>query len=341
MKVIRIILSVIIAIVTILSLLSCAAEKNPEESDYHPKINAPDNYKDNDVWYCNLFRSTGTPPFSLPDSAKIQNGYFKNYCTGVSRKYYDSFLSDMKSDGFSLVTMKYSDFLFRDDCMIFSDYNEDDGDWYVCWYQKSPYSPQDGISYDEAASDLMTDKDESLSKIRLHPIDITPEGFYERTGGQIFAVPYYSYDGFKSSNQESLMFEDNEWYACSVYYIKGNDAFIASLECVSVCDIDGDGEEDVLLLSSGPTSGLFTFSVTCVTKRGVYDTIFNTDYGELGFFSKNGKIVVESVGYDSVHHYYDILLEEHNEEIILMLYDDAQALQIWGLPNSRMTGALF
>ncbi len=318
-----------------LTVVSCTNETRKEETDTDPETIESKRDSDYGIMFFNQFSSVGEPPFSFPDATEYLNGYYRFSYTDVPRGYYDSFLSGLNTAGFSLYSMKFSDFLFRDDCIILSKYTEEDGFFSVSWYQKSPYAPQNGISYEKAAALLMPDRENSLSKIPVHPIDITPEGFFERIGGQIFAVPYYSYDEFRNSGQESLMFEDNERYSCTVCYVNGTDSFVTSMERVAVCDIDGDGSDDVLLLSYGPTSGLYTFDVMCVTNHGVYDTVFNTDYYHLNFFDQNGKIALEGVGYDLTPHYFDILLEESGEETIVMLYENGKQLQIWGTPNRR------
>ena len=313
----------------------CTAKESVAELNYNPECLAPDRFESDEIWFCNRFSSVGNPPFSLPEATEYPNGYYRYSYTGVSREYYDSFLSELTADDFSLVTMKYSDFLFRDDCMVFSKYNNEDGFYSVSWYQKSPWAPDNGLSDEEASSILMPDEDDSLSRIPIHPIDITPEGFHERTGGQIFAVPYYSYDSFRHSGQDSLMFEDNERYGCSVRCVIGDRSYATSMESIAVYDVDQDGSNEVLLLSFGPTSGLFTFNVMCVTSQGVYDTIFCTEYYRLAFAGLNGKLVIEGVGYDSIHHYFDIRLVEDKGESIVMLYGEDESLTLWGIPNTR------
>ena len=319
-----------------LSIVSCINETGKEETDHELETIESKHGSDNGILTFDQFCSVGDPPFSLPDGTESLNGYYQFSYTDVPQGYYDSFLLGLKKDGFSLYSMKYNDFLFRDDCMILSKYIEEDGFFSVSWYQRSPYAPQNGITYEKAAALLMPNRENSLSKISVHPIDITPEGFFERTGGQMFAVPYYSYDDFRNSGQESLMFEDNEWYSCTVCYVNGTSSFLTSMERVAICDIDGDGSDDVLLLSYGPTSGLFTFDVMCVTSHGVYDTIFNTDFYDLSFFDQNGKIVIEGIGYDLIPHYFDVLLEESDRETIVMLYENGKRLQIWGNPNENI-----
>ena len=316
----------------VLLLGPCAINMAHGELNYDPEISAPDQYSDDGIWYCNRFASAGTPPFPLPEAAAYPGGNEYAY-TGVSRAYYDSFLSGLTADGFSLVRMKYSDFLFRDDCMVFSNYREDDGFFSAEWYRENPCAPKEGISYEEAASLILPDRDESLSPIPVHPVDITPDGFYDRTGGQIFAVPYYSYDSYRRSGYHDLLFEDNERYGCVVYYVNGDQFHALSMECIAVCDVDSDGSNEVLLLSHGPTSGVFTFIVTCITGQDAYNSTFCTEFYRLGFSGKDGKAVIEGVGYDSSQHFFDILLEKHNGEKIVMLYEDGKSLQVPWTPD--------
>ena len=287
--------------------------------------------QDRAPWYCNRL-SADTPPFSLPDGAQeTGNGEYG----GVSRAAYDAFVSDLQTDGFSYAKQKYSAFSFRDDCMVFLRYSEAGETLSLLWYQRSPFAPEKGISFEEAAALLSGNGGDSLSKIALHPIDVTPEGFYERTGGQMFAVPYYSYDSFRAGGADDLMFEDNEWYSCAIYYVNGDAVLPTTMQRVAVCDLDGDGSEEVLLLSYGPTSGLFTFDLAVVSKNGIYDTIFNIEHGTLRFSAQNSRIVIVKTDNDLTDHVYDIALKERHGETVVMLYEQGEPLTIWGSPNTR------
>ena len=333
----HIVLSLIFVMVFVLSILSSCQKSNmskdDETSSIQPRIQAPTLFQNSKLWFCNQFDSMGEPPFSLPEgSPVIDQGYRYYYSyNNFSVADCDSFVSNLEDSGFELVTMKYSRFLFRDDCMIFLNYSEDKELLTLSWYSRSQHANDDG----EVSSLSWYDGKDSLSKIKIHPIDVSPEGFYDLTGGQMFAVPYYSYDSFIASGQDSLMFEDNEYYNCSVCFVKDDTVLYTSMESVAVCDVDGDQLNDVLLLSFGPTSGLFTFNVTAVTKNGIYDTIFNTEYYKLGFEKKDDKIVIEGIGYDLKQHFFDIVLEKDGDETVVMLYDAGESLRLWGAPNTR------
>jgi hypothetical protein len=53
------------------------------------------------------------------------------------------------------------------------------------------------------------------------------------------------------------------------------------------------------------------------------DTIFNTGHGRLGFAHKDGKIVVEGVGYDLKQHFFDIFLEKDGDETVTLFFKKA------------------
>lgn len=253
--------------------------KEPETTEVAPTTPpATDPATEQDPWYSDRFRSLGEPPFSMPEGAKpdesTTEGTFK--CSNVSKEDYDAFLLDLKADGFLWIHLNSMDFMFRDDCMIFSEYyhvgTENIGTFSFYWYRESPYAPENGMSPEEAAKLLMPNREKSPSESMLHPIDVTPEGFYERTGGQLFAVPEFT--GYT-------------WCNSFLYYVNGSKAFNSSKERVAIADVNGDGKDEVLLLSNGPTSGVYTVLLKCITEQESLDTIlvgmeYNFRYDEDG-----------------------------------------------------------
>jgi len=318
-----------VLILMLFLLPACRKTGDQEKGDstfVFPKIQAPDFSQADGLWYCNRFESTGTPPFTLPaGSPETDTEYEYSYAyKQVSRADCDKFISELIDSGFEHVKMKFSSFFLRDDCMVFLKYIEEKKLLTLSWYARSPFAGN------ETVPAMSADSGDSLSKIALHPIDVTPEGFYELTGGRMLAYPYYSFDSFKASGQAELLIkENNEWYSCLVWYVKGDTHLITSMESVAVCDIDGDNENDVLLLSYGPTSGIFTFSVTAVTAGGTFANIFTTVYYSMGFADKDGKLVIEAVGYDQKQHFFDIVLENSEGNTVLRLYENGEPVGTW------------
>ncbi|MBO4477929.1 MAG: hypothetical protein J5757_06330 [Lachnospiraceae bacterium] len=253
--------------------------KEPETTEVAPTTPpATDPTTAPDPWYSDRFRSLGDPTFSMPEGANpdesAAEGTFK--CSNVSKEDYDTFLLNIKADGFLWIHLNSMDFMFRDDCMIFSEYyhvgTENIGTFSFYWYRESPYAPENGMSPEEAAELLMPNREKSPSESMLHPIDVTPEGFYERTGGQLFAVPEFT--GYT-------------WCNSFLYYVNGSKAFNSSKERVAIADVNGDGKDEVLLLSNGPTSGVYSVLLKCITEQESFDTIlvgmeYNFRYDEDG-----------------------------------------------------------
>lgn len=86
---------------------------------------------------------------------------------------------------------------------------------------------------------------------------------------------------------------------------------------VAIADIDGDGIEERCSLGAGPTSGLFTFTLTAGNDTGVnYHGVFYSDVYNLSFVKdENGKLLIrgeEADDKDKVH-FFDITVE--NEKL--------------------------
>lgn len=289
-------------------------------------------------WYGNCFRSAGTPPFSLPAGGTAEDDGFYSYGV-LSGEAYDAVVTDLCAQGFASVKMENGCFLLRSDCMIFLNRPAETETLSLSWYATDRAAAKGGITADHAANILMPNRETSLSPIALYPIDITPDGFFARTGGQLFAVPSYSYDGFRESGYDGLIMASNERYSCMVYYVKGNLALSTDMERVATCDMDGDGREDVLLLSYGPTSGLFTFSVTIVTASGTYRTMFNISPCDLRFANREGTLVLEAVNQDTVQHTLTIALEERESGKTVTLYENGVPISTWNLLFTEGTAA--
>ena len=92
-------------------------------------------------------------------------------------------------------------------------------------------------------------------------------------------------------------------------------------------DIDGDGIEEYCTLGMGPTSGLFTFTMAAQADSQLeYANIFHTDWYNLSFVHRNGKLVVKGVTQDGEEHFFDISLRDD----AIFLSEKGQDLASWG-----------
>lgn len=96
------------------------------------------------------------------------------------------------------------------------------------------------------------------------------------------------------------------------------------------CDVDGDWFGETCILSYGPTSGLFTFTLTVQEFNGVYyRSTFCTEVYHLSFVeNEDGTVQVrgETQGEDPVVHYFDISIEDG----IVLLSENGELLPCWG-----------
>ena len=104
-------------------------------------------------------------------------------------------------------------------------------------------------------------------------------------------------------------------------------AFSHSVGITSVhYDIDGDGEEELIGLGYGPTSGIFTFTVTVWDEGGVeYANIFCYDHGKLSFTEENGKLQIRWNDYQGNNEARFLDIEIVG--IYIFLYDNSNPLR--------------
>lgn len=96
------------------------------------------------------------------------------------------------------------------------------------------------------------------------------------------------------------------------------------------CDVDGDWFGETCVLSCGPTSGLFTFTLTVREFTGTYyQSTFCTEVYRLSFWeNEDGTVQVrgETLGENPKVHYFDISIEDGN----VLLSENGELLPYWG-----------
>ena len=257
---------------------------------------------DESNYTCNRFRSLGFPPVTLPAGVlENDSGYYT--ASLLPEAAYRELLSDLKANGFALTEWESGALLFRDDCAVF--FYHHDSSFNMYWYKTGDGAPENGISTSEAKNLLCPDPDRTPSG--THPIDVTPRGFFERTGGQIFAVPVWSAD------------PNHPVCFCVCYFVRGELVRQFDFESIAVADLDGDGVEEIYLLSYGPTSGVFSFTLTVIEGKYVCDSVFCASWGDLSFVQASGKLIlINQVSAPSGEYtfFYTIRPEERDGRII-------------------------
>lgn len=311
-----------------ITLGACKAE-NTESTD--PSVAAKGVYISNS---CKVYTDPAVP---MPDSKPLDTddsdaGIYNTY-KWISEEWEKNYLHTLEENGYTVKRMMFTDFAYNDDNYLFIDplidyeeyyrsygaeYDEeaDDEDltMQVACFSQDP-KIQNGISREKASAII-------AAKSELLPIDVTPDGLYEASGGQIFMQPKYSFDTEFADDKE-MQFPENEWYAPEYYYIIDGACVKMSMPCIGDGDIDGDGKNETCILQYGPTSGVFTFSVD-VYRDGdpvCVGQCFTTEWQDLAFTEKSDRLCLLGKCYQGGEHVYDLALD-----------DDAVSLSENGIP---------
>ena len=138
-------------------------------------------------------------------------------------------------------------------------------------------------------------------------------------------IPKYKYS---QNSQPQYPFEDGARFGRGF----GLQSSYNSLTTTGEGDIDGDGKKEVLEIGPGPTSGIYTFTVTA-TENGEkeYFNIFQSDYSYGSFFTdSNGKLFFRAESFimidTQVVHIYEVSVEDGN----IVLSENGEKMAYWG-----------
>ena len=288
---------------------------------------------------CNRFCSAEEPNFTLP------NGIFEDVTCGemnefnqyvfnnVDASMIQEYSEKLECEGFSAHRNKMlsgdgsqSWFFLKNDCFVSLRFKN--ADLYVSWYQKSQFAPDNAYSSSDIA-DLFYTYD-SISPIELIPIDVTPEGFFERTGAQIFAIPLYRKDEYY--NRYHKIDDYGDYYYIELYYVKNNEFYLSTYEEFAVYDVNHDGLEEICVITNGYTSGIYTFRVIVVSTRWICDTGFApTKHLGASFEDPQGRLVVKN-GESEEHgiEFFDVGIEVNGKSRSVFLENENGRLRTWG-----------
>ena len=110
---------------------------------------------------------------------------------------------------------------------------------------------------------------------------------------------------------------------------KSSDNYSLIIDSIT-CDVDDDWFDEICILTPGPTSGLFTFSMTVFNFSGTeYKSTFCTEFYYLSFMeNSDGTVQVwgETQGESPTVHYFDISLQDG----YVVLSENGEFLPYWG-----------
>ncbi len=139
-------------------------------------------------------------------------------------------------------------------------------------------------------------------------------------------LPKYRYSGV---DEPMYPFEDGALFE-RVYEVSSGPLFEYDFAETVTGDVDGDGTEEEIKTGPGPTSGIFTFTLTAYENgEAEYFNIFTSEFQYLSFVKdKKGKLLLrgETQGNTPQVHYFEITVEEGN----IVLTDNGNKLGYWG-----------
>ncbi|MBR4256645.1 MAG: hypothetical protein IKQ18_05725 [Clostridia bacterium] len=284
------------------------------------------------VLFYNNFRSVNKAPFSLPDKTpEIYEEHGIYIYKEIKEEYYKDYVASLKNKGFDAYEKDnygYLDaFLTRDDCMIFISFSKEENKIEMSWYAQT--ENKKGALTEEEASRLLCPGN-SYSKIPLRPVDITPDSFYELTGGQIFAVPVFSTDEYVKQGYEPDRYEAR--YSGSVYLVLGENYHKKlNMEKIAVCDIDEDGERDIVCITDGGTSGVCTTIIEVIKNGECYFNSYTSMLPYVSFAKADGKLVIRTKNDKNETFDYNIVLSEEYQNDVAFIDENGNLHQKDGI----------
>lgn len=237
--------TVVLTMVLILlfSLVSCA-KPSPSGSDSNPLMGESKNID------AKAIRQELLADDLLPDLpvSNVSLDRLVRY-EPVTTAQLDEYVQSLEDQGFSCRREMYDISLWREDAFIsIANNTVDYQDFSVRIFRQS--KTKNGLSAEDAMAVINDDRVSIL-------IEQSPEGFYEKTGAQLFLAPMdRSVDGVND-------LPANQGMVTKYYLVTAQDSEYIDRYSMTplAADIDGDGNIEIIWVGNGFTSGVFSFSL--------------------------------------------------------------------------------
>lgn len=279
-------------LVLVLLLTGCGNKKPAKEtvektpSDTQTGEPTPMHATDDDLFIANAHYTSETLPFSLPGSDFLLRGgnlQFRLYVyNGSTDEKIAAYFQQLEQEGFARRERNRNTALAREDCIINVNYGTESlgqESFTIYFYVQRPPLPEGALTQQQAQ--------EIMGSENL-PIDITPDGLFQRSGCQIFA----------------RLASANEPFFFRTYMVDPSGAWpLNDMEPVAVTDLDENGIDEVWTVGYGGTSGIFTFYARAV------------ENGEVKYTKTVGPVNTYKLSFDGESGYLRIRGENAEEEV--------------------------
>ncbi len=234
----------------------------------------------------------------------------------------NDYIDGMCEAGFKFEEYAYNSLLYRDDVFLLlnKENKQDAMPVGIEYYIGKPAEGEGALTWREA---IRVMDDERLFCLA----DTTPEGFFEATGAQVFIAPV---DRKYILSEAAEGIPLNYGYETRMVIVGEKGGFVDyNIYNFVFGDINGDGKDEIVFITPGPTSGVFTFVINVYSFENglpvqLAKQTFYSDHGALDLKTDENGVIM--MGYAS---YYeeprDVRVTMENGEIEL----DDNAFTVW------------
>ena len=300
-----------------------------------PQPNKPNAEADAPVLQAAADHETWLPPFALRDTWEGGASY-----ENVTEADAAAWAAELEATGFTLWEGSFSRILYTDRLILRLNRSEwEEGVYTLYWSEAAPNAP---LPDTEAIRDM-------LSPDLICLVDQTPDGMFEATGIRKLACAFLA-DPPDANIQAK--YPDGRFCAAADYLLGPEGCvlqqgyFSSSGSDPLWADLDGDGDEEYVYWTYGPTSGLFTVAFwACGLECGIpvvkAQSILNLSWGNVAL-EKESDFVYFVYGEQKFDCDSQTYIPQGEQRIPLRIEDGAfifgdgelpEGIQNWGCPD--------